>query len=130
MQLPFFCCTPCVKLKYKNNLTHATEKIVTMDLFALMLIRTNSCSTFAERSNFDTIFSKFYGRDSGLGIRASFDMLANKNILPHKVLNIVYAQMFTEERNTSEEEEDIAFVPFLHASLQRILETPLYFVRG
>jgi hypothetical protein len=83
-----------------------TEKIVTMDLFALMIIRTNSCGTFAERSNFDTIFCKFYGRDSGLAIRASFDMLANKNILPHKVLNIVYAQMFTEERNTSEEEED------------------------
>jgi hypothetical protein len=77
-----------------------------MDLFALMMIRTNSYSPFAERRNIDTFFSKFYGRDSGLTIRASFDMLVNKNIRPHKVLNIIYAQMFTEERNTSEKEEE------------------------
>ncbi len=80
-----------------------------MDLFLLMIIRTNSCNTIAERSNFDQIFSRFYGRDSGLKKRTSFDILGSKNILPHKVLNIVYAQMFTEEKDAAEDEDDLDF---------------------
>jgi hypothetical protein len=83
-----------------------------MDLFSLMIIRKNSCNTNAERSNFDHIFSIFYGRDSGLKIRTSYDILASKNILPHKVLNIVYAQMFTEERSASEDKDDLDFCTF------------------
>jgi hypothetical protein len=85
-----------------------------------MIIRTKSCTSFAERSNFDTIFRKIYGRDSGLEIRASFIFLENKNNLPHMVLSIVYAQM----------KKTLTFVPFLHSSLQKNLENNLFFMRG
>jgi hypothetical protein len=80
-----------------------------MDLFSLMIIRTNSCNTIAERSNLDQIFSRCYGRDSGLKIRTSFDILGSKNILPQNVLNIVYAQMFMEERDAAEDKDDLDF---------------------
>jgi len=54
-------------------------------------------------------------------------MLANKNILPHKVLNIVYAQMFTEERNTSAEEEDLDFCALSACLLAKSFRNPPLF---
>jgi hypothetical protein len=48
----------------------------------------------------------YYGADSTLEIRATFDFLGNKNILPHTVLNILYAQMFGTELNEEELDDD------------------------
>ena len=98
-----------------------------MDLFLLMIIRTNSCNTIAEKSNFDQIFSSFYGRDSGLKIRTSFDILASKNILPHKVLDIVYAQMFTVDRNASEDKDDLDFCALSACLLAKDFRKPPIF---
>jgi hypothetical protein len=98
-----------------------------MDLFSLMIIRTNSCNTIAEKSNFDQIFSRFYGRDSGLKIRTSFDILASKNILPQKVLDIVYAQMFTEDRNASEDNDDLDFCALSACLLAKNFRKPPVF---
>ncbi len=39
-------------------------------------------------------------------IRATFDFLGDKNILPHTVLNILYAQMFESELNEDELDDD------------------------
>lgn len=79
-----------------------------MDLYALMVVRTNSCKTRLERFKFDDIFRNFYGKDSSLEIRITFDILGDKEILPISVLNILYAQMFTPQISEAEaEEEDI-----------------------
>ena len=79
-----------------------------MDLYSLMVVRTNSCTTPVERYKFDNIFRKFYGKDSSLEIRITFDILGDKSILPISVLNILYAQMFTPQISEAEaDEEDI-----------------------
>jgi hypothetical protein len=92
-----------------------------------MIIRTNSCNIIAERSIFDQIFSKFYGRDSGLKIRTSFDILGSKSILPHKVLNIVNAQMFAEERDAAEDEDDLDFCALSACLLAKNFRKPPIF---
>ncbi len=46
-----------------------------MDLYSLMVVRTNSCTTPVERYKFDNIFRKFYGKDSSLEIRITFDIV-------------------------------------------------------
>ena len=80
-----------------------------MDLYALMVVRTNSCKTRLERFKFDDIFRNFYGKDSSLEIRITFDILGDKEILPISVLNILYAQMFTPQISEAEaEEEDVS----------------------
>ena len=86
-----------------------------MDLYALMVVRTNSCKTRLERFKFDDIFRNFYGKDSSLEIRITFDILGDKEILPISVLNILYAQMFTPQISEAEaEEEDTRFCKVDH----------------
>ena len=77
-----------------------------MDLYALMVVRANSCKTAVDRYNFDNIFRKFYGKDSSLEIRITFDILGDKSILPVNVLNILYGQMFTPQISEAESDED------------------------
>jgi len=52
-----------------------------MDLYALMVVRANSCKTTVDRAKFDDVFRKFYGQDSSLEVRITFDILGNKSIL-------------------------------------------------
>ncbi len=77
-----------------------------MDLHALMIVRSNTCISPTDRYKFDDIFRKYYGTDSTLEIRATFDFLGDKNILPHTVLNILYAQMFESELNEDKLDDD------------------------
>ncbi len=56
-----------------------------MDLYALMVIRSNICTTPSERYKFDDIFRKFYGNNSNLEIIITFDILGGKEILPNSV---------------------------------------------
>jgi hypothetical protein len=77
-----------------------------MDLYALMVVRANSCKTAVDRSKFDDIFWKFYGQDSSLKVRITFDILGNKSILTINVLSILYAQMFTPQVSEAESDED------------------------
>jgi hypothetical protein len=77
-----------------------------MDLYALMVVRANSCKTAVDRLKFDVIFSEFYGQDSSLKVRITFDILSNKSILPVNVLSILYAQMFTPQVSEAESDED------------------------
>ena len=60
-----------------------------MDLYALMVVRANSCKTAVDRSKFDGIFQKFYAQDSSLKVRITFDILGDKSILPVNVLSIL-----------------------------------------
>ena len=77
-----------------------------MDLYALMVVRANSYKTAVDRSKFDDIFWKFYGQDSSLKVRITFDILGDKSILPVNVLSILYAQMFTPQVSEAESDED------------------------
>ncbi len=80
-----------------------------MDLYALMVVRTNSWTKSVERYKFHNIFRKFYGKDSSLEIRIIFDILGDKSILPISVLNILYAQIFTPQISEAEAEEESIF---------------------
>jgi hypothetical protein len=77
-----------------------------MDLYALMVVRANSCKTTVDWAKFDDIFRKFYGQDSSLEVRITFDILGNKSILPVNVLSILYAQIFTPQVSEAESDED------------------------
>jgi hypothetical protein len=77
-----------------------------MDLHALMIVQSNTCTSPTDRYKFDDVFRKYYGTYSTLEIRATFDFLGNKNILPHTVLNILYAQMFETELNEEDLDDD------------------------
>jgi hypothetical protein len=79
-----------------------------MDLYALMVVRTNSCTTPLERYKLDDIFRKFYREDSSLEISITFDILGDKAILPNSVFNMLYAKMFTRQTSEAEaEKEDV-----------------------
>jgi len=77
-----------------------------MDLYALMVVRANSCKTAVDRFKFDDIFWKFYSQDSSFEVRISFDILGDKSILPVNVLNILYDQMHTPQISETESDED------------------------
>jgi hypothetical protein len=103
-----------------------------MDLYLLMVVRANSCKTAVDRSKFDDIFWKFYGQDSSLEVRITFNILGDKSILPVNVLSILYAQMFTPQVSEAESDEDDIYedVLLLHAFLLKNFVALHYFGKG
>lgn len=87
-----------------------------------MIIRINSCSTFAHRINFGGFFRNYYGRESGLEMRPSFDI---KKHVPY-YLQGCFAQMCTEESNPSEVEDGLDFCALsVYLQAKKIRKPPI-----